>query len=126
MSLVGWGQCFVSFNSTSIYRRKCQTPQCLHLLELYSTTTNRTVLRPFFRDHPGEPVPEENFWTSWCKNRGRHTNHPAGRHSIRTNHCPPPPSHFFTGRMPFLPPNQQCQSTKLYCITETTIHSFHV
>ena len=24
-------------------------------------------------------------------NRGRHTDHPAGRHSIRTNHCPPPP-----------------------------------
>ena len=22
-----------------------------------------TVLRPFFRDHPGEAVPEENFWT---------------------------------------------------------------
>jgi len=20
-----------------------------------------TVLQPFFRDHPGEPVPEENF-----------------------------------------------------------------
>ena len=31
----------------------------------HSTTT--TVLRPFFQDHPGEPVPEENFWTSWCK-----------------------------------------------------------
>jgi len=45
--------------------------------------------------------------------RGRHTDHPAGRHSIRTNQCPPPPSpHFFTGRMPFLPPNQQCQSTE--------------
>jgi len=27
------------------------------------------VLRPFFRDHPGEPVPEENFWTLWCKGR---------------------------------------------------------
>jgi len=28
--------------------------------------------------------------------RGRHTNHPAGRHSIRTNQCPPPPSpHFY-------------------------------
>jgi len=25
-------------------------------------------------------------------NRGRHTNHPAGRHSIQTNQCPPPPS----------------------------------
>jgi len=46
-------------------------------------------------------------------NRGRHTDHPAGRHSIQTNQCPPPPSpHFFTGRMPFLPPNQQCQSTE--------------
>ena len=46
-------------------------------------------------------------------NRGRHTDHPAGRHSIRTNHCPPPPSphSFFTGRMPFLSPNQ-CQSTE--------------
>jgi len=25
-------------------------------------------------------------------NRGRHTDHPTGRHSIRTNQCPPPPS----------------------------------
>jgi len=29
--------------------------------------TTTTILRPFFRDHPGEPVPEENFWTLWCK-----------------------------------------------------------
>jgi len=28
-----------------------------------------TVLRPFFRHHPGEPVTEENFWTLWCKGR---------------------------------------------------------
>jgi len=28
-----------------------------------------TVLQPFFPDHPGEPVPEENFWTLWCKGR---------------------------------------------------------
>jgi len=51
-------------------------------------------------------------------NRCRHTDHPAGRHSIRTNQCPPPPSPiFFTGRMPFLPPNQQCQRKLklLYC-----------
>jgi len=31
--------------------------------------TTTTVLRPFFRDHPGEPVPEENFWILWCKER---------------------------------------------------------
>jgi len=46
-------------------------------------------------------------------NRDRNTDHPAGRHSIRTNQCPPTPSPmFFTGRMPFLPPNQQCRSTE--------------
>ena len=28
-----------------------------------------TVLRPFYRDHPDEPVPEENFWTLWCNGR---------------------------------------------------------
>ena len=31
--------------------------------------TTTTVLRPFFWDHLGEPVPEENFWTSCCKGR---------------------------------------------------------
>ena len=36
-------------------------------LEVLDITT--TVLRPFFRDHPGELVPEENFWTLWCKGR---------------------------------------------------------
>jgi len=46
-------------------------------------------------------------------NRGRDTDHPYGRHSIRTNQCPPPPSPiFFTGRMPFLPCNQQRQSSE--------------
>ena len=34
-----------------------------------STTTTTTVLRPFFWDHPGKPVPEENFWTLRCKGR---------------------------------------------------------
>jgi len=28
-----------------------------------TTTTTTTVLWPFFQDHPGEPVPEENLWT---------------------------------------------------------------
>jgi len=54
-----------------------------------------TVLWPFSRDHLGEPVPQENFWTFMVQgkiNRGRHTDHPAGRHSIRTNQWPPPPS----------------------------------
>jgi len=33
------------------------------------TNSHTTILRPFFRDHPGEPVPEENFWTLRCKGR---------------------------------------------------------
>jgi len=57
-----------------------------------STTTITTALRPFFRDHPDEPVPEENFWTLWCKGRltEADTDQPAGHRSIRTKQCPPP------------------------------------
>ena len=67
-----------------------------------ATTTTTTILRPFFRDHPGELVPEENLWTLWCKGRLTEAdNHPAGRHSIRTNQCPPPPSlHFLHAGCP--------------------------
>jgi len=32
-----------------------------------------------FRDHPGEPVPEENFWTLWCKGRLTEANTPTIR-----------------------------------------------
>ena len=39
------------------------------LRTLVGPRTPTTVLRPFFRDHPGEPVPAENFWTLWCKGR---------------------------------------------------------
>jgi len=58
------------------------------------THTHTSVLRPFFWDHPGEPVPEENFSTLWCKGRltEADTDHPAGQHSSRTNQCPPPQS----------------------------------
>jgi len=70
-------------------------------------------MRPFFRDHPGEPVPEENFWTLWCKGRLTETDTvrlgatPSGLNSAQLDHPP-----FFTGRMPFMPPNQQWQSTE--------------
>jgi len=67
-------------------------------------------------DYPGEPIPEP-IWIllkqdtvsgsviSWtickCAPRCRQMTMPAPHHSI------------FTGRMPFLPPNQQRQSTEL-------------
>jgi len=70
----------------------------------------------FFRDHPGELVPEENFWILWCKGRLTEADTqtirlgatPSGVTSAHLHH----PPHIFTGQMPFLPPNQQCQSSE--------------
>jgi len=81
---------------------------CVH----HHTTT---ILRPFFQDHPGELVPEENFWTLWCKGRLTEADTPTTRRvatasGLSSAHLHHPP--FFTGWMPFLPPNQQCQSTE--------------
>jgi len=59
----------------------------------YYLLPHTTVVRPLFLDHPGEPVPEEkllDFMVQGKINRGRHTDHPAGRHSIRTKQCPTP------------------------------------
>ena len=59
--------------------------------------------------------------------RGRQTDHPAGRHSIQTNQCPPPPSpQFFRGQMPSLPPNQQCQNTEGNSTEGSTDYTFTV
>jgi len=80
------------------------------------STHTTTILQPFFRDHPGEPVPEENFWTLWCKGRLTEADTLTIRlgitpSSLTSAHLHHPPI-FFTGRVPFLPPNQQCQSTE--------------
>jgi len=42
-----------------------------------SITSTTTVLWPFFQEHPGEPVPEENFWTLWCKGKLTQADTPA-------------------------------------------------
>jgi len=73
-----------------------------------------TVLRPFFRDHPGELVPEENFWTSWCKGRLTETDTPT----IRLSATPSGPTSAHLHRPPFfyrpdaLPADQPTVSTK--------------
>ena len=64
-----------------------------------NTTTNTTVLRPFFPGPPrwaGARRELLDFMVQGKINRGRHTDHPAGHHTIRTNQCPPPsPPHIF-------------------------------
>jgi len=61
-------------------------------------------------------VPEGNFWTLWCKGRLTEADTPTSRlgatpSGLTSAHLPPSP--IFTGRMPFLPPNQQCQSIRI-------------
>ena len=44
--------------------------------------------------------------------RGRHTDHPAGSHSIRTKQCPPPPSHFLQAGCPSCHPTNSVKALK--------------
>jgi len=39
------------------------------VLEICKWTNRKTHKHTVFRDHLVEPVPEENFWTLWCKGR---------------------------------------------------------
>jgi len=60
-------------------------------------------------------VPEENFWTLQRKGKLTEANTPTIRlgttpSGLTSAHFHHPP--FFTGRMPFLLPNQQWQSTE--------------
>jgi len=91
----------------------------LHFLHSFSSGCyhhTTTISWPFFWDHPVKPVPEENFWTLWCTGRLTEADTvtirlgktPSGLTSAHLHH----PPIFFMGRMPFLPPNQQCQSSE--------------
>jgi len=83
---------------TKIYNNKNTT---------YTTTT--TVLWPFFPGPPGwAGVRREllDFMVKGEINRGRHTDHPAGHHSIWTNQCPPPPFPHIFYRPDALPATQ--------------------
>jgi len=60
-----------SFCTTSLHEKKIAKHRNFNREDAMdlSRWTTTTDLRPFFRDHPGEPEPEENFCTSWCKGR---------------------------------------------------------
>jgi len=89
--------CCVKNDNCSLLSLEWKSMNSISGISYHHHTT--TVLRPFFRDHPGEPVPEENFWTLWCKGRLTEADthdYLAGRHSVQTNQYPLPPSpHIF-------------------------------
>ena len=82
------------------------------------THTHTPVLWPFVRDYPGEPVRKRKnrsgfYWSKrqWVAmaSAGPY----ASLHLAPDRyHTSSSPLSFFTGRMPFLPPNQQRQSTE--------------
>jgi len=102
--------CFVCFVQFLAFDSLIKINALLYLEILHTTT----ISWPFFRNHPGVPVPEENLWTLWCKEKLTEADTPtiplgatpSGLTSAQFHHPP-----FFTGRIPFLPSNQQCQST---------------
>jgi len=60
-------------------------------LKLKTTTPHHNRFTALF---PGRELLD--FIVQGKINRGRYTDNSSGRHSIRTNQCPPPPSpHFF-------------------------------
>ena len=98
-------------------RQLCKTMQYMSKLSTFLVKKYHNCFTAIFRgrDHPGEPVPEENFWTLWFKGRLTEADTPTIRlgatpSGLSSAHLHHPP--FFTGWMPFLPPNHQCQSTE--------------
>jgi len=107
-------QCYTQKNNTCIIRQFSWASG-----DLCYITTTTTVLRPFFQDHLGEPVPEENFWTLWCKGRLTETETPtirlgatpAGLTSAHLHH----PPIFLQARCPSCRPTNSAKALKDLC-----------
>jgi len=90
-------------------------PLIIHVdISLLQSITAQTFYGPF-PGPPGWAGARENLGTLWCKGRLTEADTQTirlgatpSRLSSAHRHHPP----FFTGRMPFLPPNQQYQSTE--------------
>jgi len=86
--------------------------------ESWHAYTHTPIYRPFVQDYPGEPVPEGKTNLDFTEATDSEWQwHQLGHMQVCTslqahNHTSTPPLSFFTGRMPFLPPNQQLQSTE--------------
>ena len=73
---------------------------------------------PFFTGPPwwaAEPVPEENFWTLWCKGKLKEADTPTIRLGATLSgltSAPPPPSHFLQAGCPSCRPTNSVKALK--------------
>ena len=85
---------------------------CHHIQQQQQQQQQHPFNGPFVRDYPGEPVPEGKNKLDFTEARdGEWEWHQLGHMQVCTslqtdNHASTPSLSFFTGRMPFLPPNQ--------------------
>jgi len=99
---------------TDFQQQQPRAPEATHVMKQCNHHHNRfTALFPGPPGWAGARRDLLDFMMQGKINRGRHTDHLAGHHSTRLtsahlHHSP----HFLTDRMPFLPPNQQRQSTE--------------
>ena len=88
----------------------------LSYVAVFKYEHHRNRFMALFRDHPawaGARRELLDFMVQEKINRGRHTNHPAGRHFIRTKQCPPPLSlHFLQAGCPSCHPTNSVKALK--------------
>jgi len=125
-----------TLSKTSLYQTastKTSKSTIVNIFWQLPTTPPQPFYGPFSGHHPGEPVPEENFWTLWCKGILTETDiltirlgaTPSG---LTTNQCLPPPSPHIFYRPDALPAaNWQlstAQQNAIWCHeTQTTMTS---
>jgi len=89
---------------------------CLTEIQDAKTTAHHNHFKALFPGPPGWAGARRellDFMVQGKINSGRHTDHPAGRHSIRTNQCPPLPSpHFLQPGCPSCRPTNSVRALK--------------
>jgi len=112
---------FVKSNTALNYHNDAEAS--LKVTGIHKHWNTHTNTQPFYGLFSGTTrvsrCQKRNFWTLWCKWRLTEADTPniqlgATPSGLTSAHLHHPP--FFTGWMRFLPPNQQCQSTKIVVI----------
>ena len=113
---------------------QARCPSCCPTVKAFTgniltTTPNNNCFMALFPEPPGWAGARRevlDFMVQGKINRGRHTDHPAGRHSIRTNRtnqCPPPHIFYRPDALPAAQPTvskhwrQYCYYTVVYYST---------